>query len=94
MVCNGEIYNYKELINSNIPPNFLISDCDCEVLPHLYSKFGIKELIRQISGEFALIIVDVDEDGHAVTVHAARDPVGVKPLSGRTTNAASRSAQS
>ena len=79
-VCNGEIYNYKELINSNIPINYLISNCDCEVLPYLYTKFGIKELVRQISGEFALIIVDVDEEEHCVTVHAARDPVGVKPL--------------
>ena len=80
VVCNGEIYNYKELINSNIPTNYHTSKCDREVLPHLYTKFGIKELVREISGEIALIIVDVDEVGHSVTVHAARDPVGVKPL--------------
>ena len=80
VVCSGEIYNYKELINSNIPENYLISKSDIEVIPHLFSKFAIEGVINQIRGDFALIIVDVDMDGHTVTVHAARDPIGVKPL--------------
>ena len=38
--------------------------------PTSVTKFGINELVRKISGEFALIIVDVDEVGHC---DSARD---------------------
>jgi hypothetical protein len=40
-ICNGEIYNYKELYKSmNIKPK---SDSDCEVIIHLYKKYGVKK---------------------------------------------------
>ena len=36
-ICNGEIYNFKELItNYNLPIN---NNSDCMVIPQLYIKF-------------------------------------------------------
>ena len=80
VLCNGEIYNFKEVLRRHVLTNYVSSGSDCEVIPHLYTKFGVEAVIQQISGEFAFIIVDVDQEGHAMTVHAARDPVGVRPL--------------
>ena len=39
LVCNGEIYNYKELAHTN---NInLTTDSDCEIILHLYLLYGI-----------------------------------------------------
>ena len=41
LICNGEIYNHKQLFNvMNINPN---SNSDCEVIIHLYKKYGIEQ---------------------------------------------------
>ena len=79
VVCNGEIYNFKQVLGNPFD-NFKVLGSDCEVILHLYTQLGIKAVIKQISGEFAFIIVDVDHEEHSLTVHAARDPMGVKPL--------------
>ena len=76
LICNGEIYNYKELYNDlNIVPS---TDSDCEVIIHLYNKFGIEKTLALLDGVFALVLVDND------TLHTkmfvARDPYGVRPL--------------
>jgi len=73
LVCNGEIYNYKELAkeyNIVIPPG----GSDCSILPELYKKTTITEFCRLLDGVFAIIIIDKGE----VTV--VRDPYGVRPL--------------
>ena len=39
LMCNGEIYNYKYLYElMNVTPE---TDSDCEVIIHLYLKYGI-----------------------------------------------------
>ena len=39
LICNGEIYNYKQLYKlSNTNPT---TDSDCEVIIHMYKKYGI-----------------------------------------------------
>jgi len=73
LICNGEIYNYKELIrdyNLNVT-----SGSDCEVILHLYHLFGSKCLTK-LDGEFSFIIYDRIENFFFV----ARDPYGVRPL--------------
>ena len=41
---NGEIYNYKELYNFlKIKPT---TDSDCEIILHLYMKFGIENTLK------------------------------------------------
>ena len=74
LVCNGEIYNHKELIEEN---NFNTkSESDCEVILHMYKKHGIRETVKQLDGVFAFAIYDRKRD----LIVAARDPFGVRPL--------------
>ena len=73
LICNGEIYNYKELIrdyNLNVT-----SGSDCEVILHLYHLFGNK-CITKLDGEFSFILYDNENKLFLI----ARDPYGVRPL--------------
>lgn len=67
-MCNGEIYNWKELGESK-------SQSDCEVIGELYEKYGTK-MFQLLDGVFAIIIVDTIKK----QVIVARDPFGVRPL--------------
>lgn len=75
VVCNGEIYNYKELAQRwNIPlPE---GTSDCAILPYLADVLTPAELCRALDGVFAFVIVD-HETGE---VMIGRDPYGVRPL--------------
>jgi asparagine synthase (glutamine-hydrolysing) len=73
IICNGEIYNYKELArqyNIEIPEG----GSDCSILPELYTKVGIDKFCKIIVGVFAMIIID---DGQLIVI---RDAFGVRPL--------------
>jgi asparagine synthase (glutamine-hydrolysing) len=73
LVCNGEIYNYKELIaDHNLK---MTTESDCEVILHLYAIFG-KDCIQKLDGEFAFILYDRVRDLFFV----GRDQYGVRPL--------------
>ena len=77
LICNGEIYNYKQLFNiMNINPK---SSSDCEVIIHLYKKYGIKQTLQMIDGVFAFMIYDF-RDKNAARMFVARDTYGVRPL--------------
>jgi asparagine synthase (glutamine-hydrolysing) len=75
LVCNGEIYNYKNLLNECSHHQF-ISHSDCEVLLPLYEKWGMKGLVDSLDAEFALVIWDEEKQ----LLLAARDPMGIRPL--------------
>jgi asparagine synthase (glutamine-hydrolysing) len=78
VACNGEIYNYKELIKKyDIHVN---SHSDCEIIIHLYILLGFEETIKQLDGVFACVIIDVNNETSKKTVYASRDPIGVRPL--------------
>jgi len=60
LVCNGEIYNYKELIenyNLNIK-----NKSDCLTIPELYLKLGYSEFVKlynnTIKGEYAFLLLE------------------------------------
>lgn len=72
LMCNGEIYNYHEIQRQHNFP--LKSKSDCEVLLHLFQKYGVKEGLAMIDGVFAMAYVTQEE------VYLIRDHVGVKPL--------------
>ena len=73
LICNGEIYNHKELIKiHNIKST---TNSDCEVIIHLYKLFGTK-FVNLLDGVFAFILFD-QNNGH---IMVARDPIGVRPL--------------
>lgn len=74
LLCNGEIYNHKELAEEFGLVNDLVSGSDCEVLLRLYQKIGFKNMIERLDGVFAIVIIDGDN------VYLARDRIGVRPL--------------
>ena len=77
-LCNGEIYNYKHLINKyNLT---LSSGSDCEILPHLYNKIGIDNMCKELEGEYAFIILDINMKTGKGDLFACRDRFGMKPL--------------
>ena len=74
VMCNGEIYNYKELAKKyNIE---LITDSDCEIIIHLYNILPIQEFINQLDGVFSFVIYDGNND----IVIIGHDPMGVRSL--------------
>lgn len=79
LVCNGEIYNYKTLYeNMGVTPE---TGSDCEVIIHLYIKYGIEQTLTMLDGVFAFILYDnrISEDLNN-KIYVARDPLGVRPL--------------
>ena len=74
LICNGEIYNYKQLYKIlNIKPK---SKSDCEVIIHMYKKYGIEQTLQMLDGVFAFILLDMQKQ----QVFVARDTYGVRPL--------------
>ena len=74
LVCNGEIYNYKYLYElMNITPE---TDSDCEVIIHLYMRYGIEQTLQMLDGVFAFVLYDSNNSN----IYAARDPLGIRPL--------------
>jgi len=53
LICNGEIYNYKQLSKSYN----LKTQSDCEVILHLYEQFGTNAF-HLLDGEFSFILYD------------------------------------
>jgi len=79
LICNGEIYNYKKLYEQmNVVP---VTGSDCEVIIHLYLKYGIEQTLVMLDGVFAFILYDnrITDDLNN-KVYIARDPLGVRPL--------------
>ena len=73
LICNGEIYNYKELIiKFNIK---MKTNSDCEVIVHLYNLMG-DALLNHLDGVFAFMLYDSKQN----TILIGRDPFGVRPL--------------
>lgn len=76
LICNGEIYNYKELfafISNTIKP---ITNSDCEIIIHLYEMYGIEYMLQLLDGVFAFVLYDQNKE----KIYVARDPYGVRPL--------------
>ena len=74
LICNGEIYNYKNLYM--YLKNKSENKSDCEVILDLYHEFGIEYTCKVLDGVFAFVLIDFT----LKVVHFARDPLGVRPL--------------
>ena len=74
LVCNGEIYNYRELRSEMHGLNFA-TNSDCEPPLHLWLKEGV-EYARHLRGMYGIAI----HERAARTVTLSRDPFGIKPL--------------
>lgn len=78
-LCNGELYNYRKLIEKYKIP--VTSNSDCEVIPYIYREYGIETLVDEIKdGEFAFTILDIHLENRTMTLYAGHDPTGVRPL--------------
>ncbi len=73
LICNGEIYNYKELYNRFNFNN--ITNSDCEIIIHMYDLLGLN-FINFLDGVFSFILYDINSDKIVI----GRDPHGVRPL--------------
>lgn len=81
VMCNGEIYNYKQLIDTYNLRAKLRSSSDCEVIGHLIEHFQGDQVkvARALRGEFAFV-ARIEHPNGVVRVIAARDTFGVRPM--------------
>lgn len=75
LVCNGEIYNHKELAARH---KITVAEgtSDCFVILQLLKKLPVQDVCRTLDGVFAFIHYDKETN----EVLVARDPYGVRPL--------------
>lgn len=73
LICNGEIYNYKELKKGLQKKHTFRTDADSEVILHLYEN-GDPHFVKNLDGMFAFAVFSED------SIFLARDPIGIKPL--------------
>jgi asparagine synthase (glutamine-hydrolysing) len=79
-LCNGEIYNYKNLMEKyNLDS---INDCMC--IFDLYKKLDFNDFInvinKEVIGEFAFIILIFNDNNDLSNIIVSRDIFGVRPL--------------
>lgn len=74
LICNGEIYNHKELYRHlHSSP---VTNSDCEVIIDCYKQFGIQYTLQLLDGVFAFVLIDDTKK----EIFVARDPLGVRPM--------------
>jgi asparagine synthase (glutamine-hydrolysing) len=77
-ICNGEIYNWKDLAERYGVESK--SGSDCEVIGPLFKTLApqtdARTFFRSLDGVFSMVLVDSD----AQVAYVARDPYGVRPL--------------
>lgn len=76
LVCNGEIYNYREL-RAELQSQGCVfkTGSDCEVLLHLYERCG-DEFVHRLNGMFDFALWDARRRRLLI----GRDRLGIKPL--------------
>jgi len=79
LICNGEIYNYKNILDIlNYIPK---SNSDCEILIPLFIKCNdINKFLNYINGEFSLILTIDNLIDNTRNILIATDPHSVRPL--------------
>ena len=74
LVCNGEVYNYREL-RAGMPDVKFATNSDCEPPLHLWLQDGA-DYAKNMRGMYAVAI----HERNARTVTLTRDAFGIKPL--------------
>ncbi|MGQ5522103.1 asparagine synthase (glutamine-hydrolyzing) [Chitinimonas sp. PSY-7] len=76
LVCNGEIYNYRELRTELLAKGYTFkTGSDCEVMLHLYAEEG-DAFVQRLNGMFDFALWDARRRRLLI----GRDRIGVKPL--------------
>ena len=76
LVANGEVYNYKSLMEEYSDRYTFQSESDCEVIIPMFMELGMEETARSLDAEFVCVLYDAEVDKY----YAARDPVGIRPM--------------
>ena len=75
LLCNGEIYNFKELSEKY----GLNTHSDCRIILDMYLHGKtIYEIVEELDGEFAFIFLEIENDD--IRLYYARDRFGIRPL--------------
>lgn len=75
IICNGEIFNHKELQKDYFSNDPFLTKSDVEIILHLYKKFG-EQSISYLEGQFSYILYDLNKK----KVILGRDRFGINPL--------------
>ena len=75
VAVNGEIFNHTALRSHVSDPQAFTTQSDCEVVLHLYEKYGLS-CVDLLDGMFAIFIWD----GRQRKAFLIRDRLGIKPL--------------
>jgi asparagine synthase (glutamine-hydrolysing) len=76
LLCNGEIYNYKQLIKKYN----LKTTSDCEVILEMYlQNMTIYDIVKELDGEFAFVLISITNNNH-INIYYGRDRFGIRPL--------------
>lgn len=78
VMCNGEIYNYRELAAEYDIE--LKTGSDCEIIYPLYKKLGPAKMMEVIDSESAIIICTIDKGTNRSKTFVSRDVCGIRPL--------------
>lgn len=74
---NGEFYDYQRIrTDLTSRGDRFQTKSDSEIILHLHPRFGLRETLRRLRGEFAFALYDAKEDA----LHLVRDRFGIKPL--------------
>jgi asparagine synthase (glutamine-hydrolysing) len=81
-ICNGEIYNFKQLIVDHDLD--IDTNSDCMTIPKLFLKYSeekwMKLFEREIKGEFSFVLMEFDHLKSLRKVYAGRDMIGIRPM--------------
>jgi asparagine synthase (glutamine-hydrolysing) len=92
LLCNGEIYNYKDLVETNsFNDRDLQSNSDVEVILPLYIKntellkdstLALEQCLKNLNGDYSFVLTEnvTSFNLTQVNIFAVRDILGSKPL--------------
>lgn len=76
MICNGEIFNYRELRTElTAKGHSFRTKTDVEVILHLYEEYG-QDFPNRLNGQFAIALYDKSKEQMLLV----RDQIGIAPL--------------
>jgi hypothetical protein len=89
IMFDGTIYNYMELYNNldvsddvddSIPDPNSVSECVCWTIIHLYKKYGIKQALKLLDGNYSFVLIDAKYTDDYVNMYVCQSPFAPKPF--------------
>lgn len=85
-ICNGEIYNFNELIEAYNLPSYIKNDCAVLIEIYFdmarrgYSKDFPRFVRENVKGEYAFVLFEFDNLKNLRKIITCRDEIGIRPL--------------